>query len=253
MEDGKLTTRIGKNSDDVREVLKLLVHHGAPESILAAGKPHLGTDRLVKILRTLRANLVGAGAEFLFGHTVFDILVYNGSIQGVKVRGSAPALSRPQAGAPHGEHGHVRELKASKVVFAIGHSARGLYEKLLSHEVRIESKPIAVGFRVEHPQDLINSIQYGPFGDLCQRGKGRVPVADYRLTAQVSEEANDTNGGKDRGDSINGIKKVSTRGVYSFCMCPGGQIVPTSVNPEELCINGMSFRSANRDGRTAHL
>jgi uncharacterized FAD-dependent dehydrogenase len=106
-----------------------------------------------------------------------------------------------------------------------------LYKKLENKGVVIECKPIAVGFRVEHPQDIINKIQYGSFGDLCDRGKGKVPVADYRLA---------TEGNSDKG----------TRGVYSFCMCPGGQIVPTSTSPDELCVNGMSF--SKRESRWAN-
>jgi uncharacterized FAD-dependent dehydrogenase len=220
--DGKLTTRIGKNSEDVRDVLKTLVVHGAPESILVAGKPHLGTDRLVRILRTLRANLVDSGAEFLFGHTAVDVLVENGHVAGVELESNSADEGSGKRNTA------VSTIQASKVVFAVGHSARRLYERLLELDVAIETKPIAVGFRVEHPQDLINRIQYGEFGTLCEKGKGPVPVADYRLTAQVP-------------DTSSGSNSEAKRGVYSFCMCPGGQIVPTSVNPEELCINGMSF------------
>eukprot|EP00595_Chromulina_sp_UTEXLB2642_P002147 CAMPEP_0196768406 /NCGR_PEP_ID=MMETSP1095-20130614/42712_1 /TAXON_ID=96789 ORGANISM="Chromulina nebulosa, Strain UTEXLB2642" /NCGR_SAMPLE_ID=MMETSP1095 /ASSEMBLY_ACC=CAM_ASM_000446 /LENGTH=251 /DNA_ID=CAMNT_0042137941 /DNA_START=740 /DNA_END=1491 /DNA_ORIENTATION=- len=95
---------------------------------------------------------------------------------------------------------------------------------LVTKGISIEPKPIAVGFRIEHPQELINRIQYGEFGSLCNRGKGNVPVADYRLATDVLID--DT---------------MEKRSCFSFCMCPGGQIVPTSVNPEELCVNGMSF------------
>lgn len=252
--DGKLTTRIGKNSEDVRQVLETLVAHGAPESILVAGKPHLGTDRLVRILKTLREKLVESGAQFYFGSTVTDVLVEDGHVQGVTVSPSAPSTRRRRPGAtgsgegamearaPHDMSGSDSGLaentvmKAKRVVLAVGHSARLLYDRLLGHGVHIESKPIAVGFRVEHPQELINGIQYGEFGRLCDNGKGPVPVADYRLAVQVQAGS-----GKQDGTEKEKAAPDRERACYSFCMCPGGQIVPTSVNPDELCINGMSF------------
>ncbi|KAG5190617.1 hypothetical protein JKP88DRAFT_352619 [Tribonema minus] len=274
--DGKLTTRIGKNSvdgaimrsalqrvcgaraqaraaaavkktqaasgwcevqrcsaeagelQDVRAVLEALVQHGAPDRILVDGKPHLGTDRLVRILRGMRQYLQELGAEYRFGTCVKDVVVRGGKVTGVELT-----------------DGTV--LPADAVVLGIGHSARPLYERLLDGGLHLEPKVcardvsaepwlrapicdytqgIAVGFRVEHPQDLIDYIQYGAFsaeyGALSAevlRGKGPVPVADYKLVA-------DLGGG---------------RACYSFCMCPGGQIVPTSVDPREVCVNGMSF------------
>ena len=215
--DGKLTTRIGKNSDDVRTVLETLVTHGAPPRILVDGKPHLGTDRLVVILRNLRHRLIELGVEFRFGSSVVDFDIKQGAIAGV-----------------HLNDGTV--LPADSVVLAVGHSARQLYERMVELGVHLEPKPIAVGFRVEHPQDLINSIQFGEFGLQCDHGKGKVPVADYRLTYEVPMESSssDDDNNVDEED-----KKV--RACYSFCMCPGGQIVPTSVKLDELCLNGMSF------------
>jgi len=206
--DGKLTTRIGKNSEEVRSVLQRLVAFGAPERILVDGKPHLGTDRLVRILKSLRQHLEARGARFVFNCSVADLLVEpgGGRVAGVRLANGS-------------------ELLGDKVLMGAGHSARSLYAQLLSHGVALEPKPIAVGFRVEHPQDLINRIQFGEFGTLCERGSGKVPVADYRLAVQVQD------GGPGAGE----------RSCYSFCMCPGGQIVPTSVRPDELCVNGMSF------------
>jgi uncharacterized FAD-dependent dehydrogenase len=212
--DGKLTTRIGKNSREVRTVLETLVAQGAPERILVDGKPHLGTDRLVRILRQLRQHLQDLGCTFRFGTRVEDIVVRsNGAVGGVIVASDSAA---------------AETIEAEVVVLAVGHSARLLYERLLGHGVHLECKPIAVGFRVEHPQSLINKIQLGQFGDLCGRGAGPVPVADYRLAVEVEV-----------GDDDDEAQKK--RSVYSFCMCPGGQIVPTSVRPDELCLNGMSF------------
>lgn len=201
--DGKLTTRIGKNSHEVRYVLESLVRFGAPERILIDGKPHLGTDRLVRILKNLREYLTAQGAEFRFDSKVEQFDVSGRSVTGVKLSGE----------------GNNVNIAADAVILAVGHSARQLYEHMQDLGVVLQPKPIAAGFRIEHPQELINNMQYGPFGQLCQQGVGPVPVADYRLAMQ-SEDG---------------------RGIYSFCMCPGGQIVPTSVSASELCLNGMSF------------
>ena len=202
--DGKLTTRIGKNSEDVRYILNTLVTFGAPERILIDGKPHLGTDRLVRILSSARESLKKDGVKFLFGTKVDDIILNSqGKATGV-------TLSCGQ---------DITDCDA--IILAVGHSARNVYEALEKHHVEMTPKAIACGFRIEHPQELINEIQYGPvFGKLPDRGKGPVPVADYRLVTQVPSE---------------------NRACYSFCMCPGGQVVPTSVNSEELSVNGMSF------------
>lgn len=186
--DGKLTTRIGKNSADVRRVLSALVENGAPSRILVDGKPHLGTDRLVRILKSMRGKLQGQGCVLLFNTTVVDLCVSEEStrrVTGVRLL-----------------DGSV--VEADVVVLAIGHSGRRLYERLQAHRVQLAPKGIAVGFRVEHPQEAVNAMQLGEFGLQCGRGDGKVPVADYRLVAAVSGAAD--------------------RSVYSFCMCPGGQI-----------------------------
>lgn len=205
--DGKLTTRIGKNSDDVRSVLQELVDHGANPRILIDGKPHIGTDGLVRVLKDVRKELSESGSEFRFSTVVTDVVIEGDQVRGVQLA--------------DGEF-----IPADIVVLAIGHSSRDLYEKLIKKGLVIEVKPIAAGFRIEHPQNLINKIQLGEFGGLCENGKGKVPVADYKLATEVIVD-----------DENTGV----TRSVYSFCMCPGGQIVPTSVNPDELCVNGMSF------------
>eukprot|EP01038_Epipyxis_sp_PR26KG_P004575 gene4575-6448_t len=226
--DGKLTTRIGKNSYDVRSVLELLVKNGAPERILIDGKPHLGTDRLVKILKSIREELVAKGAIFMFDTKVDDFIITksrnndhnhdNNDNNKEDIKEVSGVLL---------SNGSI--IEAEHVILAVGHSARHLYEKLYNHGVQLEPKPIAVGFRIEHPQDLINNIQYGDAGKLCGRGDGIIPVADYKLATEIiiSDPL-----------STSSSKK---RSCYSFCMCPGGQIVPTSVNEEELCLNGMSF------------
>lgn len=213
--DGKLTTRIGKNSEDVRFVLETFVRHGAPPKILMDGKPHLGTDRLVLILRLMRQHLQSLGAQFLFGECVEKLLVTSATantpkeISGVKLRSGL-------------------EIRAAAVILATGHSSRALYEALHAAEVEMSVKPFSSGFRIEHPQSLINDLQLGEYASQVESGKGKVPVADYRLATEVPV-------------TTPGSIIKTLRPVYSFCMCPGGQIVPTSVDPNELCVNGMSF------------
>ncbi|KAJ6355307.1 hypothetical protein OIU77_005819 [Salix suchowensis] len=161
--DGKLVTRIGRNSDSVLAVMKTLVHFGAPGNILIDGKPHLGTDRLVPLLRNLSPKSTGTGC-------------FNQKLD-------------------------CHKLGFDAVILAVGHSARDIYHMLLSHDIDLIPKDFAVGLRIEHPQELINSVQYSCLGTEVHRG----------------------------------------RGCYSFCMCPGGQVVLTSTDPSGLCINGMSF------------
>ncbi|CAM9747327.1 unnamed protein product [Ectocarpus sp. 6 AP-2014] len=220
--DGKLTTRIGRNSENVRKVLETLVAHGAPERILVDGKPHLGTDRLVRILRDMRAFLIERGATFRFDTKVEALLTRGGGD-----RGAISGLKLADGS----------EILADRVILAVGHSARPLYERLLESGVSLEAKGIAVGFRIEHPQEMINELRYGAeIASMVDRGKGKVPVADYRLTQSLG--AKDTPDEAGQGSAKLGYQD---RSCYSFCMCPGGQVVPTSVDPKEVCVNGMSF------------
>ena len=200
--DGKLTTRIGRNSDAVRSVLSALVAFGAPPNILVDGKPHLGTDRLVRLLRSLRERLQARGCLIRWGCRVESLRVANGALAALRLA--------------DGE-----EVKCARCVLAVGHSARALYETLLDSGVAIEPQGTAVGFRVEHPQAMVDAAQYGAaLAASVSRGSGKLPVADYRLVK--------------RGGG-------AQRPAFSFCMCPGGQIVPTSTRVDELCVNGMSF------------
>jgi uncharacterized FAD-dependent dehydrogenase len=229
--DGKLTTRIGRNEDPVRYVLQVLYELGAPESVLVAGKPHLGTDRLVRILRAFRERLLSLNAEIRFGTRMTELIVENNTVKGVKLADGS-------------------ELKASKVVLAVGHSARDIYKHLYNLEVAMTPKPFSMGFRIEHPQTLIDSLQYGQTDaeELVLRGKGPIPVAEYRLAANFEDTVITSNNNSSGSDKI--TTNSSSRGIYSFCMCPGGQIVPTSTDAELLCINGMSF--SRRDSKWAN-
>jgi uncharacterized FAD-dependent dehydrogenase len=190
--DGKLFTR-SKKRGDYNRVLQTLVFHGASPEILYEAHPHIGTDRLPRIISKIRSTIEACGGTVLF----------NTKVTGVEIKDNRAV------GVWSGD----RLIEGVAVVLATGHSARDIYEMLHSAGVLLEAKPYAMGVRIEHPQSLIDSIQYHNSG-----GRGDyLPAAAYSLTAQV--------GG---------------RGVYSFCMCPGGFIVPAMTDPSEAVINGMS-------------
>ncbi|KAL2453743.1 FAD/NAD(P)-binding oxidoreductase family protein [Abeliophyllum distichum] len=227
--DGKLVTRIGKNNGSVMAVLETLVHFGAPSSILVDGKPHLGTDRLIPLLRNFRKHLQELGVTIRFGTRVDDLIVDVERVVGVKVSDSSCSSESSS-----------QKLGYDAVILAVGHSARDTYQMLLSHNVDVVQKDFAVGLRIEHPQELINSIQYSGLAHEVQSGRGKIPVADYKVAEYVNQ--------KDMVTPLN--SGPIDRSCYSFCMCPGGQVVLTSTNPSELCINGMSF--SRRSSRWAN-
>jgi uncharacterized FAD-dependent dehydrogenase len=195
--DGKLYTRSHKRGR-VRDVLEVLVAHGASPAILTDARPHVGSDRLPPVVTALRQNLEQAGVEYRFGTRVVDLLVdrqaNHAIVQGVRLADGT-------------------ELLARAVVLATGHSAHDVYAWLARQGVALGAKGFALGVRVEHPQTLIDRIQYGAYA-----GHARLGAATYR----VAEE-------------------IEGRGVFSFCMCPGGFIVPASTEPESLVVNGMSL------------
>ena len=221
--DGKLTTRIGRNAGDVRAVLATLAAAGAPQSTLTSGKPHLGTDRLVRILANLRQSLLDAGGEVRFSARVVALTTSGG--------GTATGVTLADG----------TTLTAPAIVMAPGHSARDTYAALADAGAALEAKPCAVGFRHEAPQSLIDVARYGELAEAVGRGKGPVPVADYQLATQVVVRAQA------------GEKGSAARDVYSFCMCPGGQVVPTSTSTDELCVNGMSFSARGSPWANAAL
>jgi uncharacterized FAD-dependent dehydrogenase len=193
--DGKLYTR-SKKRGSVRKVLEILHYHGARENILYEAHPHIGTNKLPRIIASMREYIIEHGGEIHFDARVDDILIKDGQAIGVKIK--------------------ENEIKGIAVVLATGHSARDIYELLERKKILIEAKSFAIGVRVEHPQELIDSIQY--------HSKGRneyLPAAAYSLVCQVDYEQ---------------VKK----GVFSFCMCPGGFIVPAATGPGEIVVNGMS-------------
>jgi uncharacterized protein len=195
--DGKLYTRSKKRGDNNR-VLELLCLHGANENILYESHPHLGTDKLPGIIAAIRKSILDAGGQFLLEKKVTDLIIENDHIRGVITSEN-------------------ETFRSPYVILATGHSARDIYEICRRRGVELEMKPFAMGVRVEHPQDLIDRIQY--------HGNSRgefLPASSYNL-----------------------VKQVDGRGVYSFCMCPGGFIVPSATAQEEVVVNGMSPSGRN--------
>lgn len=204
--DGKLYTRSHKRGS-VRDVMELLAVHGAPEAVLTDARPHIGSNRLPKVVTALRERLESVGQKFEFGARVVGLCTRG---QGRERRVTGVKLA------------DGREIAADAVVLATGHSARDVFEWLAEAGVSLEAKPFALGVRIEHPQPLINRIQYGAAAD-----HPALPNAAYRVA-----------------------ETVDGRGVFSFCMCPGGWVVPASTNPGELVVNGMSL--ARRDSPFAN-
>jgi uncharacterized protein len=194
--DGKLYTRSHKRGP-VRDVIELLALHGAPDSILVEARPHIGSNQLPKVVTALRERLEGVGQRFRFGARVASL-----SVTGSPARVTGVRLV------------DGTQIEADVVVLATGHSARDVFELCVAAGVRLEAKPFALGVRIEHPQPLVNGIQYG-----SAAGHPALPNAAYRLACEVDG-----------------------RGVFSFCMCPGGWIVPATTAPSELVVNGMSLR-----------
>jgi len=195
--DGKLYTRSKKKGDNTR-VLELLCFHGANENIMYEAHPHLGTDKLPGIITEIRKSIVEAGGQFMLEKKVTDFLIDGDSIKGVVTSDNEQFIS------PY-------------VILATGHSARDIYDICKIRGVELEMKAFAIGVRVEHPQELIDKIQY--------HGNSRgefLPASSYNLA-----------------------KQIDGRGVYSFCMCPGGFIVPSATSQEEVVVNGMSPSGRN--------
>ena len=195
--DGKLFTRI--NDPRTSAILRTFSRFGAPGEILYLQRPHIGTDRLRRVVGAIRQHLQKQGAEFKFQAKMTGLKIFHGNLQGVIVNGK-------------------EEVDASILLLAPGNSARDTYRMLHDSGVAMEPKPFAIGLRVEHPQRLIDRIQYGP-----SAGHPRLPPAEYLHT----------------------YRTVRGRAVYSFCMCPGGYVIAASSEAERLATNGMSLLRRN--------
>ena len=196
--DGKLYTRSLKRGD-VRRVFEGFVHHGATDQILVDAHPHIGTNKLPKVVQNIRETILKYGGEIHFESRVVDFTIKENKIRAIHLQND-------------------KEMAVSSVILATGHSARDIYYLLHKKEIGIEAKSFAMGVRVEHPQQIIDSIQYHCKGDRNEL----LPAASYSL-----------------------VHQVKNRGVYSFCMCPGGFIVPAATANGEVVVNGMSPSKRN--------
>lgn len=203
--DGKLYTR-SKKRGSIRRIFEILVAHGATEEILFEAHPHIGTNKLPKIVTALRESVIEHGGEILFNTKVSDLIINGDELQGVITSDN-------------------QEIRGKGVILATGHSARDIFHLLNRRKVLIEAKAFALGVRIEHPQPLIDQIQY--HGDRGQY----LPPSAYSISCQTSI-------------------KSKQRGMFSFCMCPGGFIVPAATDEGELVVNGMS--PSRRDGKYAN-
>ena len=229
--DGKLTTNI--KSPWAQHVLHLFVEAGAPEEILWQAKPHIGTDLLVDIVRNIRKQVEQAGGEVRFNTQLTALHFENGHLAQAEITSLQPTqtLRGRSTNCPETARSEaaVELIPASRVVLACGHSARDTFELVRDAGVHMEQKPFSVGVRIEHPQQLINRSQYGKAADHPALG-----AADYKLSMHLRPQK-----GEEQG-----------RGVYTFCMCPGGEVVCAASEPEGVVVNGMS-RFA-RDGQNAN-
>jgi uncharacterized FAD-dependent dehydrogenase len=192
--DGKLYSQVKDPKFYGRKVMQEFVDHGAPDNILYVNKPHIGTFRLTTVVSRMRQSIIEMGGEIRFESKVTDLLLDNGEVKGVTLADGSQLLSR-------------------HVVLALGHSARDTFRMLHQREVHIEPKPFAIGFRIEHPQSMIDRARLGKYA-----GHEELGAADYKLIHHAK----------------NG------RAVYSFCMCPGGQVVAATSEEGRVVTNGMS-------------
>ena len=215
--DGKLWSQVKDPLFHGRKVLEDMVRAGAPDEIMYVSKPHVGTFRLVKVVEFLREEICALGGEFRFSSKVTDILLAKSAIKPVEPAQAAIKGVVLEDGT---------QIDADHVVLAIGHSARDTFEMLHAKGVYVEAKPFSVGFRIEHPQGLIDRARFGPFA-----GNDMLGAADYKLVHHAK----------------NG------RSVYSFCMCPGGTVVAATSEAGRVVTNGMSQYSRNERNANAGI
>ncbi len=214
--DGKLNTMVKDPSGRNIEVLKILAQAGADPAITYVNKPHVGTDVLRTVVKNIRSEIENLGGEVRFGCRLDNLEIRDGKLQSITI---SSRISSSEANR------NIQNIKTSVLVLAIGHSARDTFEMLAGKQLDMQAKAFAVGLRIQHPQNIINLSQYGI------EEAGKLGAASYKLTAQTQ----------------------SGRGVYSFCMCPGGFVVDASSEPKRLAINGMSNHDRAGDNANSAL
>jgi len=211
--DGKLNTLVNDRFGRNQEVLRIFVEHGAPEQILYESKPHIGTDVLAKVVKNMRNTIISMGGDVRFHNLVTDIVYHEDTTHGKQ-------LCALEVQNLLNDQKYI--LNTENAILAIGHSARDTFETLYERGFEMEAKSFAIGVRMEHPQEMINDSQYG------KGAPPGLPAAPYKLAVNLE----------------NG------RGVYTFCMCPGGYVVNASSEEGRLAVNGMSY--SGRDGKNAN-
>lgn len=207
--DGKLTT--GIKDSRCRFVFEEFVKHGAPEDILINAKPHIGTDKLKNVVKSIREEIIELGGAVLFDTQLIDIIVANGFIHGITIRD---------------KNGRERDIETDALILSIGHSARDTIEMLYNKGINMMQKPFSVGARIEHPQDFINTVQYGEF-----KNHPKLRAADYKLACHPPHG----------------------RGAYTFCMCPGGTVVCASSEKGGVVTNGMSEYARDKENANSAI
>ncbi len=200
--DGKLNT--GTHDPRIKKVIEEFINNGAPESVRTSGKPHIGTDKLVNIVKNIRKRIISLGGEVRFDTCLTDIAVHNGKLCGIFT-----------------DKGYI---ETSVAVLSIGHSARDTFRMLFSRGIQMSQKAFSVGVRIEHPQKIIDNAMYGDYASM-------LPAADYKAAVHMEDG----------------------RGVYTFCMCPGGSVVAASSEHETVVTNGMSNFSRNGENANSAL
>ena len=216
--DGKLYTR-SKKRGNIEKILNVFCQHGASTNILADAHPHIGTDRLPRVIENMRNTIISSGGEVHFQSKMTRLIIEKDTVIGVEAESLLPSTPECNHNSPFSIfHFPFNEITFSgPVILATGHSARDVYRYLHGSGIELEAKGLAVGVRLEHPSQLIDQIQYHN-----RQGRGQyLPAAEYSFVTQVDG-----------------------RGVYSFCMCPGGFVIPAATGPQQIVVNGMS--PANR-------
>ena len=213
--DGKLYTR-SKKRGSIEKILNVFCQHGASTNILADAHPHIGTDRLPRVIENMRNTILNSGGEVHFQTKMTRLIIERDTVIGVEAESIQTPIFSSENSSPI-PHPTSSIIFSGPVILATGHSARDVYRYLNEAGIELEAKGLAIGVRLEHPSELIDQIQYHN-----KNGRGDyLPAAEYSFVTQVDG-----------------------RGVYSFCMCPGGFVIPAATGPEQIVVNGMS--PANR-------